>query len=62
MPTLSTVLLSAPVFAIEIRLLHGYGNKNRPLYGYGDEKVPSLVVSIDLEDNKIHAGGGACTG
>ena len=50
MPTLSTVLLFVSAFAIKIRLLYGYGNKNRPFYGCGNEKVPSLVVRKQIED------------
>ena len=48
MPTLSTVLLSMSVFAIKIRLLYGYGNQNRPFYGYTNEKVPSLAGRVIL--------------
>ena len=44
-PTLPTVLLSVSVFAINIQLLYGYGNQNRSFYGYGNEKVPSLLVT-----------------
>ena len=48
MSTLSTVLLSVFVFAIKIRLLYGYGNKNRPFYGYENEKVPSLLPGTSM--------------
>ena len=45
MPALSTVLLFVSAFAINIRLLYGYGNTNRPFYGYANEQVPSLLAT-----------------
>ena len=45
MSTLSTVLLSTSVFAINIRLLYAYANTNRSFYGYANEQVPSLLTS-----------------
>ena len=46
------MLLFVSAFAIKIRLLYGYGNKNRPFYGYANEKVPSLYTN----DAVIHSG------
>ena len=48
MPTLSTVLFSTSLFAINIRLLYGYANQNRPFYGYANEQIPSLVMNLEL--------------